>query len=347
MRHNRRTGHGEAHMQAATALAFDDKLPEVELARRVAAGSHEAFTVLMRRYNQRLYRVARSVLKDDAEAEDAVQEAYLLAYRAIGRFRGDARLSTWLVRIVVNEAVTRLRKRGRSAEVIRLDGDAEPDSEIAEADMDEATPEQPEHAALRAETRRLLESKIDELPDAFRVVFVLRALEERAVGENPAARLAASAIVGLVLRVHDPLHGRAARGAGLAEAAVHRHALAKGGDLLRKFAAGMLPEPLGPFDERRARRSSNGPSGSGSMPAANFRRRSPPFARAWRCTAASASPAPRAARPCSGSCTRRTRPTIALAARRAAGFSPTARSRACSRKAGRARSTSSSDSLGK
>jgi len=174
-------------MQAATALAFDGKLPDVELARRVAAGSHEAFTVLMRRYNQRLYRVARSVLKDDAEAEDAVQEAYLLAYRAIGRFRGDARLSTWLVRIVVNEAVTRLRKRGRSAEVIRLDGDAEPDSEIAEADMDEATPEQPEHAALRAETRRLLESKIDELPDAFRVVFVLRALEELSVEETAAA----------------------------------------------------------------------------------------------------------------------------------------------------------------
>ncbi len=124
-------------MQAATALAFDDKLPDVELARRVAAGSHEAFTVLMRRYNQRLYRVARSVLKDDAEAEDAVQEAYLLAYRAIGRFRGDAKLSTWLVRIVV--------------------------------------------------TRRLLESKIDELPDAFRVVFVLRALEELSVEETAAA----------------------------------------------------------------------------------------------------------------------------------------------------------------
>src|SRR6266702_987953 len=118
MRGNRRTGQ-RAHMQPATALAFEDKLPDVELARRVAAGSHQTFTFLMRRYNQRLYRVARSVLKDDAEAEDAVQEAYLLAYRAIGRFRGDAKLSTWLVRIVVNEAVTRLRRRGRSAEVIR------------------------------------------------------------------------------------------------------------------------------------------------------------------------------------------------------------------------------------
>ena len=174
-------------MRAVAASAIDDKLPDAELARRVAAQDHEAFRVLMRRYNQRLYRTARSVLKDDAEAEDAVQEAYLLAYRAIGRFRGEAKLSTWLVRIVVNEAVTRLRRRGRSAEVIRLAGDAEADSEIAEVDMDEAAPEQPEHAALRAETRRLLESKIDELPDAFRVVFVLRALEELSVEETAAA----------------------------------------------------------------------------------------------------------------------------------------------------------------
>src|SRR6266700_8375044 len=102
-------------MQAATALAFDDKLPDVELARRVAAGSHEAFTFLMRRYNQRLYRVARSVLKDDAEAEDAVQEAYLLADRGMSGFRGEAKLSTWLVRIVVNEAIGRARKRTRGA----------------------------------------------------------------------------------------------------------------------------------------------------------------------------------------------------------------------------------------
>src|SRR6266496_1911029 len=174
-------------MQPATAAIAYDKLTDPELARRIATGDKHAFELLMRRHNQKLYRTARSILKDDAEAEDAVQEAYLLAYRGMGRFRGDARLSTWLVRIVVNEAVTRLRRRGRSAEVIRLDGDAEPDSEIAEADMNEATPEQPEHAALRAETRRLLESKIDELPDAFRLVFVLRALEELSVEETAAA----------------------------------------------------------------------------------------------------------------------------------------------------------------
>src|SRR5438093_12169708 len=127
-------------MQAATTLAFDDKLPDVELARRVAAGSHEAFTFLVRRYNQRLYRVARSILKDDAEAEDAVQEAYLLAYRGLGNFRGDAKLSTWLVRIVFNESIARLRKRSRRAEVIWLDSETEAEGH-AEVNMSEATNE--------------------------------------------------------------------------------------------------------------------------------------------------------------------------------------------------------------
>ncbi|TMG77120.1 MAG: RNA polymerase sigma factor [Betaproteobacteria bacterium] len=180
-------------MRAAAASAIDDKLPDAELARRVAAQDHEAFRVLMRRYNQRLYRTARSVLKDDAEAEDAVQEAYLLAYRAIGRFRGEAKLSTWLVRIVVNEAVTRLRKRNRGAEVILLESGAEQEHGYGGENMEQETPEQPEpserpeRAALRSETRRLLEAKIDDLPGAFRAVFVLRAVEELSVEETAGA----------------------------------------------------------------------------------------------------------------------------------------------------------------
>jgi RNA polymerase sigma-70 factor (ECF subfamily) len=141
----------------------------------------------MRRHNQMLYRTARSILKDDAEAEDAVQEAYLLAYCGMVRFRGDAKLSTWLVRIVVNEAIARLHKRNRSAEVIQLDGGVKPEHEAAEVNMDGAELERPERAALRAETRRLLESKIDGLPTAFRAVFVLRAIEEMSVEEAAAA----------------------------------------------------------------------------------------------------------------------------------------------------------------
>ncbi len=108
----------------------------------------------------------------------------MLAYRAIGAFRGDAKLSTWLIRIVVNEAIARSRKRSRRAEIIQLSGTPETDANAAEVNVKEATTEHPEHAALRAETRRLLEAKIDALPDAFRTVFVLRAPEELTVEET-------------------------------------------------------------------------------------------------------------------------------------------------------------------
>ncbi|HEX7417436.1 MAG TPA: RNA polymerase sigma factor [Steroidobacteraceae bacterium] len=174
-------------MQPVSVRIASKDLSDTEIARRIALGDRDAFELLMRRYNQTLYRTARSILKDDAEAEDAVQEAYMLAYGAIGAFRGDAKLSTWLIRIVVNEAIVRARKRSRRAEIIQLSsGEREPEADVSEENMNEATPEQPEHTALRAETRRLLEGKIDALPDAFRTVFVLRALEELTVEETAA-----------------------------------------------------------------------------------------------------------------------------------------------------------------
>src|SRR5258708_7988565 len=105
-------------MQPAPVAAACGKLSDPELAQRIASGDRDAFELLMRRHNQILYRTARSILKDDAEAEDAAQEAWLLAYRAIGNFRGDAKLSTWLVRIVVNEAISPRPKRSPDAEKI-------------------------------------------------------------------------------------------------------------------------------------------------------------------------------------------------------------------------------------
>ncbi len=173
-------------MQPASITTDCKDLPDFEIARRIAAGDRSALELLMRRHNQTLYRTARSILKDDAEAEDAVQEAYLLAYRAMAGFRGDAKLSTWLVRIVVNEAIGRMRKRGRRAEVIELNGSGESNADAAETSMHEISPEQPERAALRAEMRRILETRIDRLPDAFRTVFVLRAVEEMSVEEAAA-----------------------------------------------------------------------------------------------------------------------------------------------------------------
>ena len=170
-------------MHPASVKVATPDLSDLELARQIAAGNWDALTLLMRRNNQALYRAARSILKDDAEAEDAVQDAYIHAYKAMDQFRDDAKLSTWLVRIVVNEALGRLRKRSRRAEIIQLDDSTPQSLGDGEPEMTESSPEQPERSASRAQTRRLLEAKIDQLPDAFRVVFVLRALEEMSVDE--------------------------------------------------------------------------------------------------------------------------------------------------------------------
>jgi RNA polymerase sigma-70 factor (ECF subfamily) len=170
-------------VQTASIAAPDGDLSDAEVARRIVAGDQDALRWLMRRHNQSLYRAARSILKDDAEAEDVVQDTYVHAYQGMGSFRGDAKLSTWLTRIAVNEALGRARKRRRRAEIINLTDLPEQSDKAAESSMDQISPEQPESAALRSEVRRLIEGKIDDLPDAFRSVFVLRALEEMSVEE--------------------------------------------------------------------------------------------------------------------------------------------------------------------
>jgi len=159
----------------AAVPASPEPLSDGELAQRVAGGDVRAFEALMRRHNRALFRTSRAILRDDADAEEALQDGYLRAFRAIGAFRGESKLSTWLVRIVANEALMRLRKRRRSAEVVPLHGDDMP------------TADRPDYAAQRAQTRRLLEQKIDALPEAYRVVFILRALEEFSVEETAAA----------------------------------------------------------------------------------------------------------------------------------------------------------------
>ena len=138
----------------------------------------------MRRHNRTLFRTARAILRDDAEAEDALQEAYLQAYQAIGGFRGEAKLSTWFARIVANEALARLRKHARRAEIVPLQSGAalaELD-QIPDTDMDKT----PERTASRLQMRRLLETQIDSLPDDYRAVFMLRAVEEMSVEETAA-----------------------------------------------------------------------------------------------------------------------------------------------------------------
>ena len=154
---------------------------DAELAERASSGDESAFEAIMRRHNRLLFRTARSILKSDSETEDALQEAYLHAWRALGNFRADARLSTWLVRIVINESLGRLRRR--SAQVIPLDTFMDLPEKQTQPWLEDNPDRQPEQLAMRAEIRRLMEARIDMLPDAFRTVFMLRAVEELSVDE--------------------------------------------------------------------------------------------------------------------------------------------------------------------
>jgi RNA polymerase sigma-70 factor (ECF subfamily) len=160
-----------------------DSLDDAGLVQRVQRGQQAAFGALMRRYNRRLYRTARAILKDDGGAEDALQEAYVAAYRHIDDFRGDAAFGTWLTRIVVNQSLQVLRRSRRERVVVPF-GDADVDDAPEVPDDPEYTPES---LMLRTEIRRLVERKIDELPEAYRTVFMLREVEDLTVEETAAA----------------------------------------------------------------------------------------------------------------------------------------------------------------
>jgi RNA polymerase sigma-70 factor, ECF subfamily len=170
----------------ATTGPDTTQLSEPELVARIARRDEAAFEVLMRRHNGQLFRVARSILKDDAEAEDALQEAYLDAYRHMAEFRGQSRLGTWLTRIVVNHALMRLRRRKDSRVVVPLD--AWQGARVSrETEMADDTSESPASATLRTEIRQLIEQQIDELPLDFRTVFIMRDVQDMTVEETAAA----------------------------------------------------------------------------------------------------------------------------------------------------------------
>lgn len=166
-------------------MTTPESLTDLELVTRASNGDELAFRCIMRRHNQLLFRTARGILRNDAEAEDALQEAYLSAWRALRSFRDDARLSTWLVRIAINESLGRLRRR--NAQAVPLDDAVEVAEPLEEASMMDEPDRQPEQIAMREEMRRLMETCIDKLPDAYRTVFVLYAVEELSVHEISAA----------------------------------------------------------------------------------------------------------------------------------------------------------------
>lgn len=157
---------------------------EAELATLARQQDGQAFRALMQRFNQPLFRTARSVVRDDAEAEDVLQEAYLRAYRALGGFRGEASLSTWLTRIVINEARRRLRKRRPVVELSAVETDQDAGRVV---NFPGGQSDDPEREAARAEARRLLERAVDDLPEAFRLVFILREVRECSVEETAEA----------------------------------------------------------------------------------------------------------------------------------------------------------------
>jgi RNA polymerase sigma-70 factor (ECF subfamily) len=157
----------------------EDRLTDEEVVDRVLRGEVALFEILMRRHNPRIYRVARSIVKDEEEAEDIMQQAYVNAYTHLSQFAGRARFSTWLTRIAVYEALARARRRQQ----------LEPIGEASGADEDEMTrlvakQPDPEQQALAGELRVLLESPIDALPEAYRSTFVLREVQGLSITET-------------------------------------------------------------------------------------------------------------------------------------------------------------------
>jgi RNA polymerase sigma-70 factor (ECF subfamily) len=164
--------HSRLEAQAVrTALA---ELPDAEVVRRVLAGEPALFEVLMRRYNQRMYRAARAILRDDRECEDAMQQAWLSAYAHLDQFQGASAFSTWLTRIAMNEALARVRQKSRLTPMEQV-----PEEE----DVMPTATHDPERAAADRELGRMVEEAVDELPDLYRTVFMLREVEGLSTSE--------------------------------------------------------------------------------------------------------------------------------------------------------------------
>lgn len=161
-------------------LSGQSRIPDTEVVARVLKGEKELYELLMRRHNQKLYRVVRSYLKAETEAEDVMQDTYLKAYEKLHQFRQDALFSTWLIRIGINTALAKLRKGKRFAP-------ASPLQDILDNQFMLQLPEpslmNPEKIAIRKETKQLLEKAIDSLPEKYRIIYVLREIEDMSVSE--------------------------------------------------------------------------------------------------------------------------------------------------------------------
>jgi RNA polymerase sigma-70 factor, ECF subfamily len=174
----------------AVAAPRLEKASDAELVSLARQGNAAAISTILERNNRRLFRVARGVLKDDAEAEDVVQETYLRAFANLHTYEGAAALSTWLARIALNEALGRLRRRRSMIELDKV-AEAAADNDAASGrvisfPLAQPSTSDPEHVAAQTEIRRLLERAIDALPEHFRVAFLLRFVEQMSLEETAA-----------------------------------------------------------------------------------------------------------------------------------------------------------------
>ncbi len=190
----------------------------------------------MRRYNQRLYRVARGILGEDSEAEDVMQEAYVRAFSHLGQFAGRASFATWLTKIAVYESLARARRRGRAVEL-----DAMPD-EVKETIMQTEQADGPEGSLLARESRDLLEAAVGAIPAPYRVVFTLRAVEGLSTAETAAALgLSLEAVKTRLHRANALLRKDLARRFGSAAAAAFAFAAPRCNRVVAAVMARILP----------------------------------------------------------------------------------------------------------
>jgi RNA polymerase sigma factor (sigma-70 family) len=157
------------------------ELDDLTLVAQVTRGNRSAFALLMRRYNKRLYRLARAALHDEAEAKDALQDAYVSAYRCIGQFRGDAALGTWLSRLVLNECGARRRRNSRRDNIVPI---VSLESHMHVAENVSSVEDAPDISVARTQMRDILENEVGNLPDLLRIVFVMRSVEELSTQET-------------------------------------------------------------------------------------------------------------------------------------------------------------------
>jgi len=162
-------------MNSSVELASNPLLTDIDIIKQVQSGDTNLYEVIVRRYNDRLYRIARSIVKDSDETEDVMQEAYIKAFENLWQFKGTARFSTWLTKILINEALARVRLMNKANEIHYENEIMIPVSNSIES---------PENAEIRKNIGNLLELAIEKLPQKYRLVFIMREVEGLSVSET-------------------------------------------------------------------------------------------------------------------------------------------------------------------